>query len=164
MHIPAIPLEPTSGSRSQDRQNALGTSQPAPVSILECNTSIDKLLAEIRTIEGHLAEKNRLSASGKRLSNAQYHAWRKRSLQALNLKLVALRELKAWRTDQHARHLAFSAMVDLQDTEAIVKACFVLQEQLKSMLPDNAITPEMYAIMDAVRNRVIGHPSNHAKP
>lgn len=68
-----------------------------------------QLTLEIQTIQAQLGDRQRVDESGRRMSSADYWAWKRKAAHALNKKLEDLRAIKAWirerRDDATVTHL-----------------------------------------------------------
>lgn len=127
-----------------------------PESIADCKARISKIVQEIRVIETQLSEKNKTHPNGRRYTNEQYHAWRRNALKALDSKLGQLSSLKRWQASYLSQLTAERIKVDTSDSESMLRACYVLHERMKEEVSVKDLEPKMIAVMDAVRNRVLG--------
>jgi hypothetical protein len=69
---------------------------PTPASVPAAERRILELQQGIGEIEAQLADKNRRTVEGRRLTAEEYHGWRRSAISALTLKGAELRYCRAW--------------------------------------------------------------------
>ncbi len=67
-----------------------------PQSLDEADRRRKQLTLDVQSIQAQLGDRQRCDDEGKRLSNREYWAWKKRAQHALNQRLNELREIKQW--------------------------------------------------------------------
>lgn len=78
----------------------------APTSPEEAERRRHQLTLDVQSIQAQLGDKQRTDEQGRRLSQKEYWAWRKRAQHSLNKKLDELRLVKAFlREHRRQRHL-----------------------------------------------------------
>ena len=61
-----------------------------------------EITLEVQNIQAQLGDKRRTDDDGRRLTSAEYWAWKKKAQHALNKKLSELREVKKWMREINA--------------------------------------------------------------
>jgi hypothetical protein len=67
-----------------------------PSCIAEGEALRARFVGDIERISLQLGDRNKLNADGKRLTDHEYHTWRKSALCALNARRVVVRRLNIW--------------------------------------------------------------------
>lgn len=70
-----------------------------PISLEEAERRRQQVTLDVQSIQAQLGDKQRTDDKGRRLSNKEYWAWKKKAQHALNKKLDELRLLKAYIRD-----------------------------------------------------------------
>jgi len=127
-----------------------------PTSIAKCRERIERLVAEIQSIETILADKHRAGPGGKRLSTLQYDRWRARTLKSLRGKREELARLKAWLRVELRRIETAPVEVDPLDVGSMLLGSYKAIEMVKAIMGVDKLPPEVLRVHDTLRDHVTG--------
>jgi len=116
---------------------------------------LDELRVELATIEGHLADKNRTSATGNRLTNEQYHSWRKNAIRAHATKTEQVREIKKGLAEFRRSVLGSAIDADPDNPQDLLTLCYQAHEAIKSRIGIDSLEPSEVLTFDLVRDYVL---------
>jgi len=133
-----------------------------PKTIQEARARMLELDDATRSIEAQLADHNRTTEDGSRLSMEAYNTWRRSALHALNRKRTEYRFLKQWVKDRESdltRTDLAGTGIDAQDPARLLLLAYRI---CRKHLDWAILPPTEKAILDTVRQYLRNHAGARA--